>query len=323
MNHPLPTRSQRVRAWLPVVPLLAAIPQLLAQPPQAPSDHKSTDSETVLFIGNSFTFGAGSPVEFFRPESVTDLNGSSIGGVPALFKAFTVEAGLNVAVSLETMGGTGIDDHLARKADVLARPWDCVVMHGYSTLDKNNPGNPALLVQSAKQMAELLHQQNPRVAIWLEATWSRANQTYPEDGHWHGKAIDVMARDVRAGYDLAAAGTPFIKGVIPVGEAWNRAMATGVADPNPYDGIAFDQVDLWTHDHYHGSTYGYYLSALTIFGRLTGLDPRSLGDRERCATELGMSRSQAAALQQVAHDQLMAEKSPPKLKTFTPVALPR
>jgi hypothetical protein len=276
-----------------------------------------------LFIGNSFTFGAGSPVKFFRPQSVTDLNGTSIGGVPALFKAFTAQAGLNYSVSLETMGGTGIDAHLARKSDVVARPWDFVVMHGYSTLDKNKPGDPALLIRSAKQMAELLHKQNPKVTIWLEATWSRANQTYPETGHWHGKSIDVMARDVRAGYDLAAAGSPFIHGVIPVGEAWNRAMATSVADPNPYDGIAYGQVDLWTHDHYHGSSYGYYLAALTIFGKVTGLDPRSLGENERCAEELGMAKSQAAALQKVAHDQLVAETSQPKLGEFTPVALSR
>ena len=100
-------------------------------------------------------------------------------------------------------------------------------------------------------------------------------------------------------------------------------MATGVADPNPYDGIAFGQVDLWTTDHYHGSTYGYYLSGLMVFGELTGLDPRSLGEREGCAYELGVSGSQAAALQQVAFDELSAAKSVPAFKPFKPVPLPR
>jgi len=61
--------------------------------------------ETVLFIGNSFLFGAGSPVRFYRPETVVDLNGSKQGGVPALFKLFRDEAGLDFAVSLETVGG--------------------------------------------------------------------------------------------------------------------------------------------------------------------------------------------------------------------------
>ena len=53
---------------------------------------------SVLFIGNSFTFGAGSPVQKWRPEIVTDLNHEGIGGVPALFKSFTREAGLEVDV---------------------------------------------------------------------------------------------------------------------------------------------------------------------------------------------------------------------------------
>lgn len=317
------TNSSRLRVGLAALFLLAALPSSRAQQPTpASSVAGEANSVKVLFIGNSFTFGAGSPVRFFRPQSVTDLNGSSIGGVPALFKAFTVEAGLDYSVSLETMGGTGIDDHLERKADVVARPWDFVVMHGYSTLDKKKPGEPDVLVESARRMAELLHRQNPQVDIRLEATWSRADQTYPESGHWHGQPIDAMAKDVRAGYNLAAAGTPFIRGVIPVGEAWNRAMATGVADPNPYDGIAAGQVDLWTHDHYHGSTYGYYLAALMIFGDLTGLDPRSLGEGERAALELGMSQSQTAALQRIAYDQLMAGRSNFGLGTFAPVALP-
>ncbi len=81
-------------------------------------------------------------------------------------------------------------------------------------------------------------------------------------------------------------------------------MQTGVADPNPYDGIDAGKLNLWTHDSYHGSTHGYYLQALVIFGTLTGLDPRSLGDGECSASELGMSRAEVRALQQVAFDQI-------------------
>ena len=91
---------------------------------------------TVLFIGNSFTYGHGSAVRFYRASTVTDLNGEGIGGVPALFKSFADEAGLDYDVSLETRGGTGLDFHLANKLDVIGRRgWDVVVMHGYSTLD--------------------------------------------------------------------------------------------------------------------------------------------------------------------------------------------
>jgi len=143
----------------------------------------------------------------------------------------------------------------------------------------------------------------------LVATWPRADQTYDSKGAWYGKPIEAMARDVRAGYDQAAAGTPGIKPVVPVGEAWVRAMHSGVADSNPYDGIDVGKIDLWTFDHYHASTYGYYLDALVLFGSITGRDPRSLGGNECSGFELGLSPVQIEALQQVAFDQLSSERA--------------
>jgi hypothetical protein len=258
-------------------------------------------------------------LRYYRADSVTDLNGTGFGGVPALFKVFAAQAGRDYAVSQETVSGQGLDHHYAEKAGVIGRAWDHVVMLGFSLLDRDRPGDPSLLIRSAQQVAELLHRHNPRVDTRLIATWARADQVYPAAGHWHGKSVAQMTRDVRAAYDQAAAGSPHIKGVIPVGEAWLRAMEADVADANPYDGIEFGKVSLWTHDHYHGSTHGYYLEALVIFGDLTGLDPRSLGKGERAAFELGLSGEQAAALQQVAYDELMATKGRRPLQAFTPL----
>jgi hypothetical protein len=267
---------------------------------------------SILFIGNSFTFGAGSAVQAWNPGSVTDLNAEKIGGVPALFKAFTLEAGLEYDVSLETHPGVGLDWHLQNRRDALvSRRWDVVVMHGYSTLDAEKPGDPAKLVATAKQMADLLTGVNPAVEIHLTATWPRPDQTYPEKGHWHGQPLSAMAHDVRAGYDKAAQASPAIASVIPVGEAFLRAIDAGVADPNPYDGITPGQIDLWTRDHYHASAEGYYLEALMVFGEVTGRDPRSLGSGECAAFELGMTTASAGALQQVAFDQLSVTKQLP------------
>jgi hypothetical protein len=259
---------------------------------------------SVLFIGNSFLFGSGSAVRFYRADTVKDLNDEGIGGVPALFKSFTEQAGLEYDVALETRGGSGLDFHLKEKLDVIGGGrWDKVVMHGYSTLDQEKPRDPAKLVATSKEMADFLRSRNPNVEILLMATWSRADQTYPEKGAWAGQPIEAMARDIRAAYDKAAAAAS-VKRVIPVGEAFNRAMQTGVADPNPYDGIDAGKVNLWTFDHYHASTHGYYLEALVIFGSLTGRDPRSLSDGECSAYELGLSRAEVRALQQVAFDEV-------------------
>ncbi|MEX0965314.1 MAG: hypothetical protein WDZ52_14885 [Pseudohongiellaceae bacterium] len=275
---------------------------------------------SVLFIGNSFTYGYGSAARFYRSDSVIDLNNEGIGGVPALFKSFADQAGLDYDVYLETRGGSGIDFHLENKLGVIGRrPWDQVVMHGYSTLDSNSPGNPAVLIDTVAQMSSFLEGLNSDVEVFLTATWSRADRVYQSDGPWRDQPIEQMARDIRAGYDQAAAGAPAVKAVNGVGEAWTRAMDSGVADPNPYDGIDLDKVDLWTFDHYHASSYGYYLEALVVFGNLTGLDPRSLGENECSGYELGMSRAQVTGLQQAAFDQLASEGK----VTPSPLLLPR
>lgn len=263
---------------------------------------------SVLFIGNSFTFAYGSAARHYRADSVTDLNHEGIGGVPALFKSFADQAGLDYDVYLETRGGSGLDFHLAEKlSEIGSQPWDQVVMHGYSTLDADAPNNPAKLVATTAQMSEFLRSKNPKVQVYLTSTWSRADQTYVPDRPWSGKPIQQMARDIRAAYDQAAA-APGVIAVNGVGEAWLRAMDAGLADTNPYDGIDADKVDLWTWDHYHASVYGYYLEALVVFGNLTGRDPRSLGDIECSGYELGLSRPQVAGLQQVAYEQLAADK---------------
>jgi hypothetical protein len=269
----------------------------------------STAGTSVLFIGNSFTFGAGSPVRFYRAATVTDLNSEGIGGVPALFKSFTDQVGLDYDVALETRGGVGMDFHLDEKLGVIGRhPWDIVVAHGYSTLDKEKPRDPGKLVATSRQMADFLRSRNPKVDLYLMATWSRADQIYPDKGAWHGQPIEAMARDVRAAYDQAAAAAS--ARVIPVGESWTRAMQSGVADTNPYDGIDAGKVNLWAADSYHASSDGYYLEALMVFGFITHRDPRSLGNNECSAFELGISKKEATRLQQVAFDELTAAGLP-------------
>ncbi len=259
----------------------------------------------VLFIGNSFTYGHGSPVRYYRAASVRDLNLEGQGGVPALFKSFTQQVGLDYDVAIETRGGTGIDWHLNNRLSVITQQaWDVVVAHGYSTLDAQKPGDPTKLIETAKQLATVMQAQNPKVDVRLEATFPRADETYGSKGAWYGKTIGNMAQDVRKGYDLAAKSHPAIKGVIPVGEAWVRAMDAGIADNNSLDGVDAGKLNLWTYDNYHASTAGYYLKGLVVFGTLTQRDPRSLGGNECSGFELGLSVPQIKALQQVAYEQV-------------------
>lgn len=261
---------------------------------------------TILFIGNSFTQGAHSAVRNWHAGTVTDLAGAGYGGVPALFKEFTEEAGLRYAVSLETQGGQSLAFHYDQRRHLFDRAWDVVVLQEFSTLDRDRPGDPTRYIRSVGQLAALFRARNPVVRVDLMATWSRADQTYLPNGRWYGRGIAAMADDLRIAAERARRAHPTITGVIPVGQAWTRAFAAGVADPNPYDGTAYGQANFWSYDQYHASTAGYYLEALMVFGRITGVDPRTLGRNERAADELGLSPDLAASLQLIAREQLAA-----------------
>jgi hypothetical protein len=285
----------------------AAISALAALPAQG---------RTILFLGSSFTYGAHSAAQHYHPELVKDLNGpdkygETYAGVPAIFKQFTLEAELSdYDVSSELVGGKGLEywftvpDTLAR----INRSWDIVVMHGFSTLDQAHPGDRTLLLSSSKRIADMFLKANPSAKLYLFATWSRADQVYPDGKPWHGKTVQQMGQDVEEAYEQAVKQEPRYAGIVPVGLAWNRAIDTGVADGNPYDGLDANKVDLWAYDHYHASSYGYYLEALMDFGKITGHDPLELDGKDRVAEALGISPQQAHALMQVAHDTLGAQK---------------
>jgi len=271
----------------------------------------SAQAETILFIGNSFTYGALASVQNFRPDSVTDLRGTNIGGVPALFKAFTQQVGLNYDVFLETEPGSNLNYHYDNQRPLIDRPWDNVVMHGQSNLNFAAPGNPALISQYTGLLGAMFQAQNANVDISLTATWSRADLTYQTASPWLGAPITQMAIDVHAGYLLAAANNPtVVSRVNPVGLSWNVALDAGLADPNPYDGITPGQLNSWASDSYHASNYGYYLHALVVFGMETGLDPMMLGARENAAVELGFTASETFALQAMAHAAIAAVPEP-------------
>ena len=260
---------------------------------------------SILFIGNSFTYGALTPaVMNYRPGTVTDLVGTNIGGMPALFKQMTVDRGLNYSVSLETQPGSNLDFHYNSRLALINKPWDKVVMHGQSNLDFGAPNNPAKISTYTGLLSDVFRAQNPNVDISLTATWSRADLTYKPacdtanpPSPWCGGSILQMGIDVQKGYEVAKANNAsFISRINPVGLAWNNAITAGFADPNPFDGITAGQVNLWASDNYHASAYGYYLHALVDFGEITGQDPTVLGF-DTVSRDLGFTSAQALAMQ--------------------------
>lgn len=262
------------------------------------------NAETILFVGNSFTFGANSAVRTLNAHHVRDMNSQNIGGVPGLFSRFAKRMGLDYQVSLETSPGRSLGWHMANKRLELDQRWDHVVLQEYSTLDPANPGNPGRFIADTRSMGQMLALRNPRVRIYLSATWSRPDLIYRKASPWFGQPLEAMANDLRLAYDQAASTLGKRGRVAPVGQAFGCAIRSGMADANPYDGIGFGQIALWSWDHYHASAYGYYLEALTVFGTVTGKDPRALGQDEPAAEELGFSPTETVMLQSTASEAL-------------------
>ena len=276
------------------------IPALLLLTASMTGTPGTAPQRSVLFVGNSFTFGALSDVMTYRKDTVTDLNGDGIGGVPALFKRFSEEAGLSYRVSLETAAGKSLTWHLANKREAIDRRWDAVILQEYSTLDPDKPGDATNTIAAAHTLAQLFRARNPKVDISLVATWTRPDLTYPPGKPWSGKPVQRMAQDLQAADDRVRQRVPAIARVIPVGQAFNCAIARGIADPNPYDGITPGKIDLWATDNYHASSYGYYLEALIIFANVTHRDPRKLGPNEAAARDLHIEPQEVSRLEDVA-----------------------
>lgn len=262
----------------------------------------------ILFVGNSFLHGHAPPVLHYNAARVTDLNGSGLGGVPAVFKQLADDAGLPFDVSTELASGQTLQFHLNERRTLFAgKPWDIVVLQEYSTLSPRQPGDATAFVAAVARLEALVHEVNPAARVYLLQTWARADQVYrTPHGRWAGKALEDMQADLRAAYAQAEAEASCIAGVLPVGDATLRAVQEGVADRDPYDGIDAGKVNLWGPDSYHLGAWGSYLEALVIFGRLTGRDPASLGSASRAGRDLGLGAAQIEAAQAVASRQLSA-----------------
>lgn len=182
---------------------------------------------------------------------------------------------------------------------------------------------------------------NPDAEVYLYQTWARPNMvdgapatTTDEltgDITWSSEPsqntyytdLETMTDDLVASFEdaalqAAADGSGGFAGIAPVGEAFLRAVQSGVATRDMWgDDAATDGlIDLWFDDGTHASKYGSYLSALVMFGTLTGLDPAQFGAAEISARDLGIDWRSALVLQRVASDQLGYEPQP------APIPLP-
>ncbi|MBR8222857.1 hypothetical protein [Burkholderia ambifaria] len=318
----------------------------------APAAHAP---QRILFVGDSLTHGRYAPVRsygamragsqgvagtaqvvdenFGRTDARAEREPGPWGGIPGIFARLAVEAGLDYDVHLEAMSATSLAKHDRVASDVIDRPtWDAVVLQELSVkplpfaLTHSRASDPAGFCASVAKLARGIRAAAPQARVYLYETWPRADLAKalagePGSDGFHARYVERLADIVAAyrnAFDRARRTDPSIAAVAPVGRAWQRAWATGVADPDPY--VRSGAPLLWygmrarndppisRPDYLHPGVSGAYLSALVLFQQIAGVDVRTFGPREQAAAQLGIAPDLAARLQAVASDTVRGEQ---------------
>lgn len=236
------------------------------------------------------------------------------------------------------LGGTGAAGGAGAQ---FASEAACVAAGGTPTVGGNSGSCANNLLRTIPNNTKF----NAATEIYLQQTWARpnlinapgattidpatGNATYsgaPAPSYF--ASLEEMTADMTAGMQKVADyadddGTGGVKGIVPVGQAFLTAVQAGIATRNLYapDALTDDLIDLWFNDGTHASVAGSYLSALTLFGSITGKDPAMFGSAERAARDLGLTEREAVLLQWVASFQLGFRSDIPEPGSLALVAL--
>ena len=256
----------------------------------------------ILFVGNSFTHGNYNPVQHYNHASVTDPNGTGYGGVPAIFKKMTDEAGLSYNVTIEAVDAKTLKWHSTKKASVLSQAkWNIVVLQEQSRtpLPVEHGGDPSEFATGVSACQSLVLSTNPTAKILLYETWAYAPRAGVK-GYAPGiSGLEAMLADLHSSY--ASVDSNYHFGIIPVGDAFMEVLKEGLSDPN--NAVVPGKFQLLSpSDNKHPSPYGAYLSSAVFFAKITGLDPRTLPvDANSAAGGLGISSADAQNLNKIAY----------------------
>ncbi len=203
--------------------------------------------DDVLFIGNSFTFGAMAPVVHFH------------GGVPKLFEEIARAKGHQVNTEAVTSGGKDWTWHLAqpKTAQALAeKVWTWVVLQDYSTRPTSMGSVPKFMADG-ETFSDRIAVKSPGAGIVLYETWARPAGKFFAKLPGGLTGPDEMMAQLHQNYaalqkDLAARNPNRPVREALVGTAFARIKAE-------YPGITVDAVDA-----HHATAAGYYEAALLM-----------------------------------------------------------
>jgi len=247
-----------------------------ALPASTPEETEGGSLE-VLMLGNSL-------IGFFDiAEQLNNL--ASAAGMSATFVRFGIQS--------NTLGAPQQTDqphdiNPGSLSLIESMSWDYVILQEQSCIPTLPGAKEAYMWTGAASLDASIQANDPSTETLLFQTWGyegggvccwdvECSPDFP--------SFDAMQDSLTAGYaDIACR---LGAGVVPVGEAWRSALASGVPTP------------LYDPDGSHPSFAGTYLSACTVFAVVTGQSP--IGNPYKGALTL----SQAAFFQQVAHDTVL------------------
>lgn len=239
---------RRIVQWIAVIALFGnGLPLLAKESP-----------ESILFIGNSFTLGAGVP---------------AVGremGVSGMVQKLAIASGQKT-VMVKRVAKVSLDwgDHLADVSGavtaVRSRVWDVIVLQDLSTAATNyGTHNVEAFFKDGKSFQELIRSTSPKAKIVLFQPWARkaTHNIYVGNNTLFPGGPPQMQRMI--GENHAKLAKEIGATVACVGDAFAKCQET------------WPEMNLYNPDRYHANNLGGYLGALVIFATIYQQDPRGL-----------------------------------------------
>ena len=220
--------------------LIAAAAVLLGLLFLGDNDQSATSSQSasVLFIGNSYTFG-------------NDL--------PKMFRQLAKSGGYDVTTDISAVGGWWLKDHLnaPETSDKISeRAWDYVVLQEQSVVPSRLDERNSSMYPAARQLVQMIQANNSSPIFFM--TWGRRDG-FSDVGFDSYKPMQTALTNGYMGIanELDAM-------VAPVGIAWQQ-----VRQQHP-------EINLYQEDGSHPSEQGSYLAACVFYATVFQESPEGL-----------------------------------------------
>ena len=191
----------------------------------------STDSLSILFIGNSYTH---------------------MNVMPKIFEKLCKDREKSIYVEMNTRAGASFNVHTTRDdmyEAIRSRKWDYVVLQGFSrelSLGYDKIDNETL--PYLNQIVDSVKANNSCTNLLFYLTWGYKNgySEMPENSTY-----DKMATNIIDGYCYL--GTCYDVPIVPVGVVWKNIRAK------------YPEINLYAEDDAHPNKNGSYLAACTFY----------------------------------------------------------